>query len=233
MKFILQYLTLLILGIYILALYFTNRLTLLIHERYVIFTALGGAILTVVAIFGLFNLYKSKPKLGNNFGDELFVSIIILLICFVPLKSLSSQSFNLRSSTNTVKLSEADKTNIESKIKFEIDTNKFSLYDWVKAKSINDNNLFKDKEFTAIGFISPAGNNRFTLSRFILSCCVVDATPVGVLVEYNYSSLYSANDWVEIQGKFTLKTINDKQEPVVIPTKITKVNQPENVYLNR
>lgn len=233
MKFILQYLTLLILGIYIIYLYLFNKLGLLIHERYNIFTSLSGLILAIIGAWGLIKLVQNKPKLGKNYSKELFVGALVLIICFIPLKSLSSKSFNLRSTTNNIKLSQSDRTNIESKIKFDVDTNKFTLYDWVKAKSINDNNLFKDKEFTSTGFISPAGKNMFTLSRFILSCCVVDATPVGVLVEYDYTNLYKANDWLEIQGKFTIKTVDGKQEPVVIPTKITKISQPDNVYLNR
>jgi uncharacterized repeat protein (TIGR03943 family) len=236
MSRLLQFLSLIILGGYIINLFILKRLTYLIAERYLILTTLGGIVLIIIGIYGVYTVLQSEPikplKLLKNY-NLLFI-LVPLILFLLPLRTLSSESFNIRTAKTAFKVSAQDKNQIRDKINFKIDTNTFSLYDWVKAKSIGDNSIFTNKDFTATGFITPTKTpNVFTLSRFVVSCCVVDATPVGMLVEYDYNSKHQANDWLEIKGKFELKTIDGTLEPVVVPLEVKKINQPDNVYLNR
>jgi putative membrane protein len=234
MKQLLQNLTLLILGVYIIYLYSINRLNFLIHERYLLLTLVAGVTIAVIALVGLFQFIKDKNRLKSKLElVPLFVAILAITVSFIPLRSLSSESFNLRSITTIFKVSESEKSDITQKIKFNIDSNQFSMYDWIRARSIDDQELFRDKEFTGIGFVSPKDDKMFTISRFIVSCCVVDATPAGLLVEYNYKPELKENDWVEVKGKFKIEKINDTYQPVIVPTSVLKVKQPDNVYLNR
>jgi putative membrane protein len=208
----------------------------IIAERYVILTVICGLVLLIVGLYGVYITLQSEPikpfKLLKNY-NLLFI-LVPLLLFLLPLRILTSESFNIRSAKTAFKVSAQDKNQIKDKINFKIDTNTFSLYDWVKAKSIGDNTIFINKEITASGFITPTKTpNVFTLSRFVVACCVVDATPVGVLVEYDYNSKYQANDWLEIKGKFEIKNIEGSLEPVVIPSEVKKINQPDDIYLNR
>ena len=236
MSKIYNYLTLIILGGYITYLYYIKKLNFLIHERYIVFTLIAGIVLLIVGLIGLIvsiqdkSIIKSKMvKLNLN----LVILIISMLIPFIQLRSLSSESFSIRSQSKPAKVSETEKTDIRQKINFKINTNEFTLYDWVNAKGLDDLSIFKDKEFTGVGFIVPKEGNVFSLSKFILSCCVVDASPVGILVDYDYQKEFKANDWLEVKGKFIIKEVNGFKEPVVVPTSVTKVEQPTNVYLNR
>jgi uncharacterized repeat protein (TIGR03943 family) len=227
-----NYLTMAIIGGYIIYLFFIKRLNFLIHERYIVFTLIAGLVLAVVGIIGSFMSLQSKNK-KLKFNLSLVILLITFFVPFIPLKSLSSDSFDIRSVNKNIRVSENEKQDIRQKINFKIDSNDFTMYDWVKAKGLDDLSIFKDKEFTGTGFIAPKQGNIFSLSRFILSCCVVDATPAGILVDYDYNKEFKSNDWLEVKGKFKIQEVNGIQEPVVIPTSVIKINQPDNVYLNR
>ncbi|MGL4759411.1 MAG: TIGR03943 family putative permease subunit [Patescibacteria group bacterium] len=239
MSKIYQYLMLIAFGSYSIYLYSIRRLTYLISERYIWLSLAGGVVLMLVGVFGLYNSI-AKDKFVFKFSKK---SINLNLLCFVlvcltfliPLRTLSSESFNIRSANNAFKVSESEKSKIQEKISFAVDTNQFTLYDWVKARALNDNSLFKDKEFTATGFITPTKiKNQFVLSRFVVACCVVDATPTGMLIEYDYESKsLVANDWLEVKGKFEILSIEGVSQPVVIPNKVEKIQQPDDIYLNR
>jgi uncharacterized repeat protein (TIGR03943 family) len=152
----------------------------------------------------------------------------------VPIKSLSIESFNLRSSKSNLSFTDQEKKQAKAKFGSTVDSSTFRFFDWISAKSLNENGIFKDKKIKTSGFIT-AGKipGTFELSRFVISCCVVDATPVSLLVEYDYGSKYKLNDWVEIDGIFEIKPIQGKNQPVIIPTTINKINEPDSVYLDR
>ncbi len=236
MSCLIQFISLTILGIYIINLYFIKRLTYLIADRYVLLTTMGGLVLVIIGLIGIYFILRSEPfKLKKFFKNwNILLIIIPISFFFLPLRTLSSESFNIRSATSAFKISSQEKSQIQDKISFNVDTNTFSLYDWVKAKSIGDTSIFVGKEFTATGFITPTDSDKqFILSRFVVSCCVVDATPAGMLIEYDYKSKYQANDWLEVKGKFEIKAINGSLQPIVIPIDVKKIDQPDNVYLNR
>jgi putative membrane protein len=227
-----NYLTITVIGQYIVYLYFVKKLNFLIHERYIIFTLIAGLILVVIGLAGIIknpDPKNSKFKISINF----VMLVLAILIPFIPLKSLSSDSFVSRSLNGNVRVSTNEKQDITQKIKFSINTNDFTIYDWLKAKGLDDLSVFNDKEFTGTGFITPKEGNIFSLSRFIVSCCVVDASPVGILVEYDYNKEFKVNDWLEVKGKFKIIEVNGIKEPVVVPSSVKKINQPDSVYLNR
>lgn len=227
-----NYLTIAIIGEYIIYLYSIKKLNFLIHERYIIFTLLAGIVLLIVGLIGVSITFKIKNK-KIQFNLSLVILIVSILVPFIQLKSLSSESFNIRSANSKVKIADNEKQDIRQKINFRIDTNEFTIYDWIKAKGLDDLSIFKEKEFTGTGFITPKPGSMFILSRFIVSCCIVDATPIGILVDYDYTKEYKANDWLEVRGKFKIQDVNGIMEPVIVPTSVIKINTPDNVYLNR
>jgi putative membrane protein len=227
-----NYLTITVIGLYIVYLYYVKKLNFLIHERYIIFTLIAGIILVVIGLSGIIknpDPKNSKFKISINFA----MLVLAILIPFIPLRSLSSNAFDSRSLNGSVRVSSNEKQDITQKIKFSVNTNDFTIYDWLKAKGLDDLSVFKDKEFTGTGFITPKEGSIFSLSRFIVSCCVVDASPVGILVEYDYNKEFKANDWLEVKGQFKIIEVNGIKEPVIVPTSVIKINQPDSVYLNR
>lgn len=229
-----NYFTLLVFGVYILYLFSIGRLGYFIHPRYEILTLCAGVVLVGVAIVGLYQKIKLKEfKIGfKNFEFGVFVLVAVLV--FVPVKSLSSESFSIRSGGTNSKISANEAQNIKKKFSFGADSSSFTMYDWVMAKNLNDNSVFTAKKFAGSGFISPTKDTGyFNISRFVVSCCVVDATPAGLLVKYNWQDSYHRDDWVEVKGTFTIETVEGKAQPVIVPSSVNRIDQPKNIYLNR
>jgi uncharacterized repeat protein (TIGR03943 family) len=229
-----NYLSLLAFGIYILYLFFASRLVYFIHPRYEWLTTGAGFLLIVFGIIGLFKeLHKKKLQL-SLYSFDFIVFILIIALTFVPIRSLSSESFAIRSGNTSAQLSQAESQKIKKKFEGSVDSSSFTMYDWVNAKGLNDSSIFTGKNFKGSGFISPTSNaNYFSISRFIVSCCVVDATPAGLLVKMDWQNGYKADEWVQVSGVFETLEFEGKIQPVIIPTTITTIQQPKNIYLNR
>ncbi|ODA42118.1 TIGR03943 family protein [Desulfosporosinus sp. BG] len=54
--------------------------------------------------------------------------------------------------------------------------------------------------------------NQFVLSRFVITCCIVDATPIGVIVESPDAPKLKADTWVEVTGLLQKRIIGEVNE---------------------
>ncbi len=233
-----NYLSLLLIAIYIFYINNINRLAFFIHPRYLALALVCAGIIGTIAILGIFHTFKSNKAILKGqkkiFSTSFAILVGTVLIFILPIRSLSSESFALRSSNNSVNSTDAEKEKVRLKLKGVVDSSTFRFFDWVSAKNLNENGVFKDKKFKGVGFITAGSQpNTFNLSRFIVSCCIVDATPVSLLVEYDYQQKFKPNDWVEIEGIFMIKTVDGKNQPIIIPASINKIAEPDNTYLDR
>ncbi|TDP91632.1 putative repeat protein (TIGR03943 family) [Leucobacter luti] len=73
----------------------------------------------------------------------------------------------------------------------------------------------------------------FLVARYVITCCAVDAQPVGVPVYVDgWHAQVAAGDWVELTGVFTTNPdIGGRWAAVVIPDRIVKVEVPEEPYV--
>jgi putative membrane protein len=233
-----NYFTLLLICTYIFYINYINRLAFFIHPRYLSLALFCASIIGVVAIAGIVHLLRTNKSIltGHKYIFSISFAILIAttLIFLIPVRSLSSESFALRSSNNGINSTDNEKENVRLKLKGGVDSSTFKFFDWVSAKNLNENGIFKDKKFKGVGFITASNQpNTFDLSRFIVSCCIVDATPVALLVEYDYQKQFKTNDWVEVEGVFAIKNIEGKNQPVIIPASVIKISEPDNTYLDR
>ena len=209
----------------------------MIHGRYSWLTLICGGLLVLVGIFGIVFNFKNTLLILKQLSLKSFVNwnfaILILVATFfvIPIRPLSSQSFSLRIGNNVSILSSDQKKQIKERIKNGINTADFRFYDWVSAKYLGDNRIFKDKQFKEKGFVTDPTNQSFKISRFVISCCVVDATPVYFPVEYKLEKPLEKDTWVEIEGNFDIKIIDGESQPVIIATKVTKIAIPDDVYI--
>ncbi|EGW37976.1 TIGR03943 family protein [Desulfosporosinus sp. OT] len=54
--------------------------------------------------------------------------------------------------------------------------------------------------------------NQFVLSRFVITCCIVDATPIGIIVESPDAPKLKADTWVEVTGLLQKRIIGEANE---------------------
>jgi len=87
--------------------------------------------------------------------------------------------------------------------------------------------------------------NQFVISRFVITCCIVDATPIGIIVESPNAPNLKADTWVEVEGLLQkrsigrtgeIKSVHDVHEmddgvPYLVVTRCKIVATPKDPYL--
>ena len=103
------------------------------------------------------------------------------------------------------------------------------LHQWHLAFADCDQpGYFDDTPIDAIGFVQPAAAGQFRLTRYIISCCAVDSTPVHFIVQSPLPA--SEGTWVHIRG--TLQHVdhaNRRDYHITAPT-ITPIPTPTEPY---
>ncbi|MDQ7093777.1 TIGR03943 family protein [Desulfosporosinus sp. PR] len=88
--------------------------------------------------------------------------------------------------------------------------------------------------------------NQFVITRFVITCCVVDAQPLGIIAELPSASSLEANTWLEAEGVLKKRAIKDSDQinpvsnfqtaentaPYFIVTKLKKIPTPKDPYLS-
>lgn len=95
--------------------------------------------------------------------------------------------------------------------------------------------LYRGFRITLKGFIysddTLKNNNSFLISRLLISCCVADLTPVGIISVYNGAHQLSDNSWFEVSGILDYANYNGKIVPVILIDKHTEISKPVVEYV--
>ena len=97
-----------------------------------------------------------------------------------------------------------------------------------------DLNRFAGRSARVRGFVYrderfPTGS--FMVSRFLLSCCVADAAPIGLAVRWPDADFLDDDAWVWVSGDFAVETFLDERVPVLVAVEVTPAEQPPQPYL--
>lgn len=224
----------------------TKQLNLYIHPRYIIFTA-SMAIIGIGLSYISFrrpNAPTTKPTKTATVSHFHTVRTVFLMAVYIlaALSLLIVKPATLTTSTvqqrgvNSSVSSHVRSSNIVSLFGGS-DYTSFTVKDWAALLvQTNDPSFFTDKTLSIVGFISPDADDPqhvFYVSRFVITCCAVDAQPVGVPVYMpNWQTTHAADQWVRVEGTFvSAPGDSDQQRIVVKPAKITSVEQPEDPYV--
>ncbi|MET4051294.1 putative membrane protein [Frigoribacterium sp. PvP054] len=113
----------------------------------------------------------------------------------------------------------------------------FSVLDWAGLlRQTTDLAFYQGKTADVVGFVTPSDTDPddvFYVSRFVVTCCAVDAQPVGVPVYLpGWQDQVAADDWVEVTGGFDTNRSSASQDPIaLVPDEVTTVGQPSDPYL--
>jgi uncharacterized membrane protein YcgQ (UPF0703/DUF1980 family) len=65
-----------------------------------------------------------------------------------------------------------------------------------------------------------------------MTCCAVDARPIGVPVyQPNWRNTYKADQWVDVQGTFIQNPEAGAIAVAIGPKSITPISEPDNPYV--
>jgi putative membrane protein len=221
----------------------TNQLILYIHPRYVVFTvimALLGLVLVVASFVDRPDHdHDEKPKRWRA-ALSLSATVLTLVMAFalvvVPPTTLTTATANQRV-INSSSVGSSSKTVASAVSAPPGGFAKFTVQDWSSLlRQTSDAGFYSGKAVDVTGFVTADKDdpdNKFFVSRFVITCCAVDAQPVGVPVYLpNWSSQYRNNEWVRVKGGFGTDPSSKSQQPLaLVPTSTAKVDQPSEPYL--
>lgn len=224
----------------------TGQIKLLIHPNYTWLVVCAGLILTVMGSLKIWplvlNLVRRRQQKSNNSEEQhlsLFPpgvgSILLLAIAIVglsvPPRALASDTALKRGVTETFSFTRSQPQSFRAAIKPE----DRSLIDWVRTlNAYPEPDAYTAQKVNVKGFVvkSPElPDEYFLMSRFILTCCAVDAYPVGIPVKLETSrDEYNADQWLIIKGAMTTEELGEKRQLVIIPEEIKKIATPNDPY---
>jgi len=220
-----------------------NQLVLYIHPRYIVFTVVMmviAAVLIVASILvggrGEEEEPSSKAAKGLGVIAVVLASAVAISMVVLPPATLSSATADQReinssalggSSASVSEIAESSDATFEA----------FDALDWASLlRQTTDLKVYQDKPVNVVGFITADQSdpqNVFYVSRFIVTCCAVDAQPVGVPVYLeNWPSTLELDEWVQVTGEFDTNRSSSSNQPLaVIPDEVVPTEQPSDPYL--
>ncbi|WP_013321614.1 TIGR03943 family putative permease subunit [Gloeothece verrucosa] len=213
-------------GVLLFKYWLTGQLKLLIHPNY--FGLVFGTSIILLVLGGLkgWQWFKSLSKRSHN-GRETVQHITIFppgwasgLLVMAALAGflispgvLNSQVALQRGVSETLPLTREQPEAFQATIKPEERT----LIDWVRTlNAYPEPDDYTGQKVNVKGFVvhlPQLGDNYLLLTRFILTCCAVDAYPVGLPVKLQSSrSQYPPDTWLEVQGEMMTEilTVNSQ-----------------------
>ena len=245
-SFWLDSLVLLSWGILLLKYAVTGEYKLLIHPNYFLLMLMTGILFLVMSVVRGILFFKSPNSASDN-GEHLtllpakFSSMLLLGVAIagllIPPNVLSSQIALQRGVTENLPRTRYQPESFISTTKPEERT----LIDWVRTlNAYPEPDAYEGQPAKVTGFVlhlPELPENYFLVSRFIVTCCAVDAYPIGIPVQLEGDrNMYPADIWVEITG--TMATANlpsedhqNQRKLVLIPDKIQQIPTPKDPYI--
>jgi putative membrane protein len=82
--------------------------------------------------------------------------------------------------------------------------------------------VFRDKRF---------GPDQFMVARYVVTCCVADATVAGIVVQSPQAASFAADQWVEVSGTFEPGKLGTEELPVLSAKSVAEAEIPAQPYL--
>jgi uncharacterized repeat protein (TIGR03943 family) len=113
------------------------------------------------------------------------------------------------------------------------DTSSFTVKDWALILRQNPDPADFTDPVEVTGFVLPSPDDEdvFYVARFTVTCCAVDAQPVGVPVHLpGWQDRFDADDWVVANGRLGDDPAGGAS-PVLLPDVVEPTEQPEQPYV--
>lgn len=229
----LEAVTIALVAAYVIQLSVNRTLTLYIHPRYSVFTVVLASVGLLLICLGA--IFKKPAEHGHTQHQDSLRSwtpllFMLFFIVLIPARSLSSATVSQRA-TDSASFS-SSKASLQSM--FSGSSKGLMLADWFQLITTNtDASYYKNKPVHIRGFIYDAGLGPDTvwLAQFVVTCCAVDAQPIGVPVAIpRWRDTYKQDQWLEVEGEFQNAQTAQGEQLVLQPKSITAIEQPRNPY---
>lgn len=223
-------------GVYFAYNIMTGNLSNYINVRFIWLSYTATFLFFLIGFAALYRLVKQNNALNlyglsnahNITWTVLGVALVPLFFGFlIPPQPLSVEAVNGGISTRAVLGT--------NELAFVVSPEDRNVLDWLRMfGSSADYTEFNGQPVDVIGFIyrePDFEDNQLMVARFTVSCCVADASALGLPIQFADASNFVDGEWVRVVGEMQLNTFVDDELPVVIADSIEIVPQPEHPYL--
>lgn len=221
----------------------TGQLELYVHPRYTVFTVVMAVIggLAAAAAFLLVpraaehdhELDEPRPRWRvalSVTGTAVLLAASVVALLVLPPATLTSATAENRDITDSSALASSDTAQLLGG-----DSASFTVKDWATLlhQGLGDD-FFADKRADVSGFLVASDDPDVVyVARFLVTCCAVDALPIGVPVLIpDWQSTYTVDDWVQVRGGFDANPDAAGTEPIVlVPDEVVPIDRPAQPYV--
>ena len=214
----------------------TGRLTLYIHQRYIVFTTSMAVVALVMASASVITQSRTHRHTHLAWWRRVAACVMVCMVAgmalLVPPTALTTTTATQRGiNKGAVTRLSTDKLS-QASIFAQRDYSHLTIKEWAGLLAqTHDSGFYRGKTVNLTGFVTPdtADSQIFYVSRFVVTCCAVDAQAVGVPVYApGWRERYQPNSWVTVTGDFPQR---HRQQPIVImPRSVTSTTQPKEPY---
>ncbi|WP_448564634.1 TIGR03943 family putative permease subunit [Trichothermofontia sp.] len=235
-------LVLLLWGIMLLRLWWTNRIQILIHPNYHPLVIGAGIVLLVMGLGQLGILVQrlmagqAPPRQSHStlFPRNFSMSVLLvaaLMGLLIPPRAFSSQTALDRAGENFAALTRARPQSFQASQRPEAR----SIIDWIRTLDVYpEPDAYAGQPAKVQGFamhLPQHPDNYLTIARFVITCCAADAYPVGLPVKLASSrTAYPPDTWLAVEGEMITETLANRRQLVIQAKSLKPIPEPANPY---
>ena len=222
----------------------TDQLGLYIHPRYFVFTVIMAVIAGVFVLlaFGLptQNGSGQHERETPRRGAWVWVPANIVLLAVTAVGMLALPPTTLTTATVSQRDINGSATSALQDDAITLvggDDSALTVKDWAGLlRQGADEAFLAGKSPTLVGFVTPDPDDPtsvFYVARFVITCCAVDAQPIGVPVYLpGWQGQFSVDEWVIVTGAFVSNPSTSSVQSVVLtPSEISSIDRPAQPYV--
>ncbi len=222
------------LGFYFTTNIINGNLTNYVNVRFAWLSYVAVAILFLLGFAALYGIWRGDKTQTVNVGHQLNVSWGVIAISALPLlfgTLIPSQPLGAEAIRGNISMSAA---NFNTATAFQREPVERNVLEWVRVFNQDVPAAFDGEPADVIGFIYREPDyapDHFVVARFTMSCCVADASAIGVAVYFDGADDIADGEWVRVSGDFLAGTFRGTATPILQATVVDIVDQPEHPYL--
>ena len=194
----------------------SSRLDLLLNAAFHPVVAIAGVVLMLLGLMQL-RPYARRRRTVSPFGWLLSALMAMLILVIPPEPSFSDLA-----------ASRPDSLPAAPTLSFFLPPEQRTLTEWVRLlRSQPDPELHAGDPVKISGFVLDRLGEPLQLARLTVRCCLADATPAGLPVDWPADADPQADQWLEIEGTMAVQERNGVPVSVVKPNRLTVIPRPE------
>jgi uncharacterized repeat protein (TIGR03943 family) len=226
-------------GVYLLYAYASGALYFYIHPIYIIPAVVTGAVILALVLTTSVRRPSAAAEHDASEQDREPLSPLTLALLVVPLVLgflLPPKPLGLATAAQRgIDAAPLGRLDDVAEFRVEQRPETYSIKDWVKAMQVDpEPSRHAGRPVQVSGFVyrdKRYPEDVFFVSRFVVQCCAVDATPVGLPVRATGAEVPEEGKWVAVEGTWEVAEVGGQRKAVVAPTSLKPIERPGQPYL--